>query len=136
MKYGIYPITKSFLVGNDYKDAEILFECEELDLGDVIEHNEKRYVVAFTTNFDFSGIKEINAEDNGDEEVYSDSMMECPFCGYEDPDSYEHGDSEEEHECGRCSAVFSFERKISVSYTTKLVRPPKVVKISDDAPQV
>ena len=98
MKYGIYPITKSFLVGNDYKDAEILFECEELDLGDVIEHNEKRYVVAFTTNFDFSGIKEINAEDNGDEEVYSDSMMECPLCGY--------------------------------------VRPPKVVKISDDAPQV
>lgn len=53
MKYGIYPITKAFLVGNDYKDAEILFECEELDLGDVIEHNGKRYVVAFTTNFGF-----------------------------------------------------------------------------------
>ena len=136
MKYGVYPITKAFLVGNDYKDAEILCECEELDLGDVIEHNGKRYAVYFTTNFDFSGIKEIDSEDQLDEDVYCDSMMKCPFCGYEDPQSYEHGDSEDEHECGRCSAVFSFEREISVSYMTRIVTPPKIVKIPDNAPQV
>lgn len=136
MKYGIYPTTKMFLLGNDYSDAEILFECEDLDLGDVIECNGKRYAVSFTTNCGFSGVREINPEDKGNEEVYSDSMMECPFCGYEDPNSYEHGESEEEHECGRCSAIFSFEREISVSYTTKLVKRPKIVMVPGNAPPV
>jgi len=136
MKYGIYPIDKAFCKGNDYKDAEILFECEELDLGDVIEHNGKRYAVSFTTNFDFSGIREIAPKDKGTERVYSDDELECPFCGYKNHNSYELSDSDDKHECGRCNAVFGFERQISVYYISVLVTPPKVVKIPDNAPQV
>lgn len=132
MKYGIYPIHKMFLVGNDYSDADILFECKNLDIGDVIEHNGKRYAVCFTTNLDFSGVCEINAKDSGDEEVYSNGEIACPFCGHEHPDSYEYGDSKERQECGRCSAVFSFERDVSVAYTTRLVKPPKVVRVNDE----
>jgi hypothetical protein len=131
MKYGIYPISKAFSVDNDCKDAEVLCECEELDIGEVIEYKGKRYVVCFTTNFNFSGIKEINPKDNGDSVVYSDDMFECPFCGYQNPESFEHKDSEDEHECGMCSSVFAFDREVRVSYTTKLVKPPKLVRVPE-----
>lgn len=67
MRYGIYPITKAFLQGNDYSDAKILFECEDLELGDVIDVNDKRYVVSFKTNFDFSGIREISKDDESED---------------------------------------------------------------------
>lgn len=46
----------------------------------------------------------------------------CPYCGYEDMDSWEFkGDSDEEleHECDRCGETFLATRFISVSYYTR-----------------
>lgn len=45
----------------------------------------------------------------------------CPYCGYEDWDSWEFGggDGEQsEEDCGRCEKTFLTKRNISINYTT------------------
>lgn len=46
------------------------------------------------------------------------SDIVCPWCGYEDRDSWEVDDSDEDMECGRCEKHFSMERDVSVTYST------------------
>lgn len=42
----------------------------------------------------------------------------CPYCGWEDVDSWEAGDSDDECECAHCGETFSYERIITVEYTS------------------
>ncbi len=45
----------------------------------------------------------------------------CPYCGYEDTDSWEIGGGSEQDgttQCARCSREFGYSRVISVSYST------------------
>lgn len=49
---------------------------------------------------------------------FTDEII-CPYCGYQFQDSYEHGEySDNILECGDCEKNFSFEKNISVSYST------------------
>lgn len=41
----------------------------------------------------------------------------CPYCGWEDKDSWESSDGGET-DCGRCESSFSFERIVTVEYST------------------
>ena len=50
----------------------------------------------------------------------------CPYCGYEDQDSWEIGHGEEcdtETDCASCGRTFQVSRHISVTYTTKRMEP-------------
>lgn len=42
----------------------------------------------------------------------------CPYCGYEDGDSWEEEHNDGEKECGRCSKNFFYERQVEVTYST------------------
>lgn len=42
----------------------------------------------------------------------------CPFCGYEDDNTWEQDESEEEIECCNCGRSFDVEVEYTVSYTT------------------
>lgn len=44
----------------------------------------------------------------------------CPNCGYEYSDSWEMQDEGDEI-CDECGCKFSYERDISVSYSTKII---------------
>lgn len=46
-----------------------------------------------------------------------EANIKCPYCGWEDRDSWESGDSGE-MECGRCDKEFTFEREVEVTYST------------------
>lgn len=104
-----------------------LFEADgEFHPGDVLEFDGKRYAVGMTSA-DYCTVTEIplrEVEEDA-EECYEDEIT-CPYCGYKDDNSFECGESEDEHECGQCSAVFSFDREVSVTYSTKLVKMPEV----------
>jgi hypothetical protein len=43
----------------------------------------------------------------------------CPYCGYEDGDSWEHDEDEGEIDCGRCGAPFKYYRKREITYCTE-----------------
>lgn len=50
------------------------------------------------------------------EEQYGADNITCPYCGYEDVDSWEANESDDHYECPNCGSYFSYEREVSVSY--------------------
>ncbi len=43
----------------------------------------------------------------------------CPYCGYEDNDSWEVSDEHGFMDCGSCEKQFHYERDVTVTYSTK-----------------
>jgi len=50
------------------------------------------------------------------EEQYETGSITCPYCGYENGDSWEADESDEHYECPNCGSYFSYEREVSVTY--------------------
>ena len=50
------------------------------------------------------------------EEQYGTDNITCPYCGYENEDSWESDESDEHYECPNCGSYFSYEREVSISY--------------------
>lgn len=49
------------------------------------------------------------------------SHITCPYCGYEDRDSWEWNEGEEgdgEHECASCGETMTVSRHVHVTYST------------------
>lgn len=55
------------------------------------------------------------------------SQITCPYCGYEDGDSWEADDDEDECECPCCGSVFSYQRNVTVEYCSQPVKKAEVV---------
>ena len=51
------------------------------------------------------------------EHNYEDEIK-CPYCDYEDPNSWEFGDDNDTHECGSCGETFNVEVYVEVTYST------------------
>ena len=50
----------------------------------------------------------------------------CPYCGYEDKNSWEFDyDEETQQDCGRCGKEFNVSREISVTYSTSRIECKK-----------
>ena len=50
-----------------------------------------------------------------EEQCVTDNIT-CPYCGYENADSWEADDSDEHYECPNCGSYFSYEREVNVRY--------------------
>ncbi len=55
------------------------------------------------------------------EHEYTDNVV-CPYCGYEDEDSWELDDDSGETECGSCDKKFEYSRNRSVDYCTSKIQ--------------
>ena len=74
---------------------------------------------------EFMGI--IPKEDN----IHCSDNITCPNCGSEDRDSWEASDSDDEHYCGTCGSVFSYERNVEVTYSSSIIeRNDSVLKLA------
>lgn len=60
-----------------------------------------------------------NYEWNKLETSYTNEMI-CPYCGYENRDSFEYDDEEGDRECERCEREFEYSRAIEITYSTGL----------------
>jgi DNA-directed RNA polymerase subunit RPC12/RpoP len=52
---------------------------------------------------------------------YTD-LIACPYCGYEDRDSWEFSDEDGEWDCRSCGATMLVSRHVSVSYSTQKLK--------------
>ncbi len=76
----------------------------------------------------YAGVRKIEIDLEPSDREYKNNLT-CPYCGYVDNDSWElSSDCEEEHECGRCGGVMSYERIVTVEYSSSPVKPPLIVK--------
>lgn len=46
------------------------------------------------------------------------SALVCPYCGYEERDSWEVEPDDGERECGHCGEEYSYNRQVTVEYST------------------
>ena len=54
-------------------------------------------------------------------EYTNESNIICPYCGWEDEDSWETQEGDDEYSCGFCEKKFVLEVEHSVSYSTKRI---------------
>lgn len=52
-------------------------------------------------------------------EQWHTEYITCPYCGYEDRDSWECVDEDDEYECGMCGEVFEYVRNYEITYTSR-----------------
>lgn len=64
------------------------------------------------------------------EEQYKTDNITCPYCGYENENSWEADDSDEHYKCPNCGSYFSYEREVDVSYYSSPVekKDPLVIR--------
>lgn len=61
------------------------------------------------------------------ETCYTDKPI-CPICGAEQEDDFEFSDIEE-HCCDDCGALLEICRDIEITYNTRVLKKPKIVKV-------
>lgn len=54
-------------------------------------------------------------------EHHNESKIKCPYCGYEDEDSWEFDQEEGTTECKNCEKEFNVTRNIEVTYSTSKI---------------
>lgn len=128
MKLGFYRGDRfeTFSNGFDENKVETLLTTEDpVECGLVFNFNGKTYCVcSVNRSRDFAQIEEIKIHE-GEDKDFEDEIT-CPYCGYACSDSYEYSESEDDHECGQCGGVFSYERYVEVSYSSKPVKAPEI----------
>ena len=103
---------------DDYKLQNVIFETSDADIYNILKFKDKYYVVSIISHErEFAGVKEIDYKSKGEQHSYTYNLK-CPYCGYENTDSWEMDDSSGEVECGRCGSEYEYEREVSVSYST------------------
>lgn len=99
----------------------------KLAIGEVIQIDKEYFVpgVLDYTN-KRAGVRKVEINLNPEDKDYESNLI-CPYCQYEDKDSWEYEDEDEEHECGRCGAIISYEKVVAVEYNSSPVKPPSIV---------
>ena len=64
-----------------------------------------------------------------EKETYNENYLICPYCGYENKDSFELPDEDNEYTCPRCGSVLKYNRCITVSYDVEVINENKPQEI-------
>lgn len=116
---------------HDYSEDVELFEVDKSDIFDVYKFRGEYYsvcMVDFAMNLAVA--RKVNMSEKGVSREYT-SNLTCPYCGYENLDSWEMADSDTESQCGVCGSVFSYDREIEVTYSSHPVEPPEIKLIEE-----
>lgn len=127
----LYDISTWCKHGLELKDypyiGEVNIDADVYEFGTPIQIGNTHYAVGvFGKEKNEAGVRvvKINAEPD---ECNLENNIVCPYCGHEDRDSWECADSDDEHECGCCGAIFSYERVVTVEYNSYPKEPPQIV---------
>lgn len=129
MSTKLYDLSNWCRQGSEVEDYPYIGEIDvDLSMGTVIKVDQEYYTIG-VLNFrnKSAGVRKIKLEIDPEDKSYESNVI-CPYCGYEDSNSWELSDSEDEHECGRCRATISFERVVTVEYNSSPKKPPEIVE--------
>lgn len=60
---------------------------------------------------------------------FCDDNLRCPFCGYEELDSFELSDEDDEYICPQCGSKLKYRREIKVSYDVEVIEEKEPVEV-------
>lgn len=116
----------------------IAISNEKLSIHDIIIVNNKAYrithilnrVTSDPNNRKWAVAKELPETNTFISDKHSDNgykdLITCPYCGFENPDSWQFKDIEGFCICPHCKSTFSYKKKITVEYQTKPISKVKV----------
>ncbi len=115
---------------------------EKIEISTVIIVNNTAYVVCSLSGTSKDGTliptygiaekterQDVFVENEEPEEQNFKDNITCPYCGYENQDSWECTDDEDEEICGNCGSTFSYERIVTVEYTSYPVKKADCVRL-------
>jgi len=111
---------KTFNIGYDFSDVPVLFEAENVNCGDIVEYDGKRYAICSTSEKYSFAIAEPIEIDEENKDEYNDDYIKCPVCGSENQDSWECPDTDEEYECGHCGSILSYTSEVTRSFSIQV----------------
>lgn len=101
---------------------------KEIEMGELLIINNVAYTICSLSGkgnkFQIAYVERVKNQsvfvDGEDpEEQYGTENIICPYCGYEDADSWEADELDYHYECPNCGSYFSYEREVSVSYYSR-----------------
>jgi len=99
----------------------------DINIGEVVKVGNSYYVPGVLNIANKSaGVRKTKINFRPEDKDYKHELT-CPYCGYEESDSWELSDDDEEHECGRCGGIISYQRVVTVEYNSSPKKPPKIV---------
>lgn len=111
---------------------------KEIEIGELLIINNVAYTICLLSGkgnkFQIAYVERVKNQsvfvDGEDpEEQYGTDNITCPYCGYENADSWESDESDDHYECPNCGSFFSYEREVSVSYYSRPIEKSKPLVI-------
>jgi hypothetical protein len=128
MSTKLYDISNWGKQGSEVENYPYIGEIDiDLSIGEVVKVGDSYFSIGVLSHVKrIAGAREVEIDLEPEDKDYESNLI-CPYCGYEDGDSWELSDDEEEHECGRCGATVSYRRVVTVEYNSSPVKPPDIV---------
>jgi len=132
MRVGLYCGGKWDNLNNKFDESkvEVLAEVNDIDFHDrILRINNKTYSLeSLNRKNNFATVKEIKIKYCA-EDLSSEDNITCPYCNWEDVDSWEQKDDENTIVCSNCGGEFDYIRYVTVSYDSIPRKAPKVKEI-------
>jgi len=129
MSTKLYDISNWCKQGVEVKNYPYIGEIDiDLAIGEVVKVGDSFYVPGVLSPVNKrAGVRKMEIDFQPEDKEYENNLT-CPYCGHEDSDSWElSSDDEDEHECGRCGGIMSYQRIVTVEYNSSPKKPPDVV---------
>lgn len=109
---------------------DFLLQTNDLEFEDKFSFEGKIYgFCSLDLDREIAIVEEFYIKEMEDYEYHNTDELTCPYCGYEDSDSWELYDQEDERDCPVCGGVFGYSREVTVSYYSKKVKEPEIKKL-------
>ena len=127
MSTKLYDITNWCRQGIEVQSYPYIGEVDiDVSIGTIIQiHNE--YYSPGVVGKGYAGVRQIELNLEPNDERYTRNAK-CPYCGYENDNSWELADSDDNHECRECGAIIEYKRIVTVEYNASPKRPPDIVE--------
>jgi len=123
----------------NYDEVSTLGVIEIDDDKDIMSHplcyQDKIYIICSFTplkgeyhHAHLEPLTEFNPDVRPEHETHGDNLI-CPVCGHKEEDSWELPDSDDEYECGTCGSTLSYQRNVSVTYSTTVIEVNQPINV-------
>lgn len=115
----------------DEKSATYIGETDqEIEFGALLKFDDKYYTCCMMNiNEDSLYVRFVDCWIPRDDDDCSVDNLRCPYCGYENQDSFELLDEDDEYECPQCGCTLKYHREIRVSYDVEVVEEKEPIEV-------
>lgn len=115
----------------DEKNTTYLGETDQkIEFGTLLKFNDKYYTCCMMNiKEDSLYVRFVDYYIPRNDDDYSDDNLRCPYCGYENQDSFELSDEDDDYICHQCGSRLKYHREIKVLYDVEVVEEKEPIEV-------